>query len=204
MALPRHYRITPLALAPLLLTQLALACCGERDESKLVESLTSGEAAARQEAEQRAEQAVERGEPRAFVARGVTLDVPPSWTQTPPANSFRIAQLVLPSGAEIIVSGGIQGSIEGNIARWEGQVTGGSPQRTTIARGDFTIHAIESTGTYASGLPSDPGERPNHTLLGAIIEGGPEGLLFVKLVAPASDVTDDVRVRFANMLASVR
>ena len=86
------------------------------------------------------------------------------------------------------------GSVEANIERWKGQITGpdGKPANAKVAK--RTIHqlpvtTIDSTGDYTGmGGPMSSGAVvKNYRLLGAIIEG-PAGNVFIKLTGPAKTV----------------
>jgi hypothetical protein len=87
------------------------------------------------------------------------------------------------------------GSVEANIGRWKGQITGpdGKPANAKIAK--RTIHqlpvtTIDSTGDYTGmggPMAASGSVAKNYRLLGAIIEG-PAGNVFIKLTGPARTV----------------
>lgn len=100
------------------------------------------------------------------------------------------------------------GSVDANIDRWKGQVSGadGKPANAKIAK--RTIHGlsvttIDTSGDYAGmGGPmmASKSVEKNYRLLGAIIEG-PGGNVFVKFTGPAKTVAAR-QVEFEKLLNS--
>lgn len=101
------------------------------------------------------------------------------------------------------------GNVESNIARWASQVTDdkGKPVEPALKVIDAKpLHITEAAfeGTYASGMPgAAKTPRPEFALIGAIIEGGPEGMVVVRLTGPANVVKAN-RPLWDAMLASAR
>lgn len=148
----------------------------------------------------------------------LTWTAPPGWTQSPPANAMRVAQLDLPGAApgappvQCVVFGGIGGGKEKNIDRWIGQFVqpgGGSSKdlakvtesekdgvRTTRVslRGNFTVSMVpgKSEATNAEGW----------MLLGAIVETS-AGEFQVKLVGPAATLEKE-EANFDAFLSSIK
>ena len=187
---------------------LGVGGCGEGDDHRLVDSIAGGGGEGDVDAGgvsqgDGSEEGGEAGGGEVGVG-GLVLWVPSGWTREEPANAFRLAQFGLPGGGELVVSGGMGGGVEANLARWEGQMRGGSATRAEVSSNGLTVHVLEAEGTYSTGLPSDPGPRAGMTLMGAVIEGGGDGLVFVKLVAERATVDETMREGFAEMVMRVR
>lgn len=137
---------------------------------------------------------------------GVAFTVPETWKNEPPANRFRVAQFSLPGEAgpaELVFSyfgKGQGGSIEDNVRRWAGQFTSDDP--TTSALGadvaefesdGLRVALVKTSGTYNPGMmaamsggSAEP--RPNYALFGMVIEGAPQGTVFVKATGPKATI----------------
>jgi hypothetical protein len=115
------------------------------------------------------------------------------------------------AGAECAVyffGTGQGGSVEANIQRWKGQVSGpdGKPANAKVAK--RTIHGlpvttIDSSGEYAGmggPMAGSQSVEKNYRLLGAVIEG-PQGNVFVKLTGPAKTVAAH-KAEFEQLLNS--
>jgi hypothetical protein len=150
--------------------------------------------------------------PTRLLAQGFVLDLPATWTQQTPTSSMRAAQYAAPApegsgldAAEFVVFRGIGGSPEDNIARWEGQVTDRpvEPVRTSTTAHGFTVDAILLYGTYDAGMAmGGTGPKPDWGFAGAVISGGPEGTLFLRLSGPRA-VVESHRAEWEAMLASI-
>jgi hypothetical protein len=150
--------------------------------------------------------------PTRLLAQGFVLDLPATWTQQTPTSSMRAAQYAAPApegsgldAAEFVVFRGIGGSPEDNIARWEGQVTDrpSDPVRTSTSAHGFTVDAILLYGTYDAGMAmGGTGPKPDWGFAGAVISGGPEGTLFLRLSGPRA-VVESHRADWDAMLASI-
>lgn len=152
---------------------------------------------------------------------GVTVNVPsPFDKQELKPGGMRAAQYTVikpddmqaPENAELVFFYfGPQGAgdVESNIARWASQVTDdqGKPVEPALRVIDAKpLHITEAAfeGTYASGMPgAAKTPRPDFALIGAIIEGGPEGMVVVRLTGPANVVKAN-RALWDAMLASAR
>lgn len=131
------------------------------------------------------------------VANGVAYYVPQAWTLDQPSNTMRLAQLQLPAGegselepGVLVISGGIGGSVYDNLNRWLAQMPGTlfTPQVQVIDFGErdpLLITQVIMYGTLRGGTPGGPSEDLQDTgFFGAIVEGGPEGTVFVKATGP--------------------
>lgn len=126
-------------------------------------------------------------------AGGVSFEIPEGWSARMPSSSMRAAELAIPSGEEGVEDGvlavfaSIGGTVEQNITRWIGQVR--DPEtpavRDTRSVGALTVHTVVVTGTFDAGMMAGgTGPQPGTTLLGAVVEGGPGGPIFLKATGP--------------------
>jgi hypothetical protein len=66
------------------------------------------------------------------------------------------------------------------------------------------VTTVDVAGTYASGMMMGPATpKPGWRLLGAIVEGGPEGAVFFKLTGPARTVAA-AQKDFRRLLQSLK
>ncbi len=134
---------------------------------------------------------------------GVRMTIPEIWESAPPANSMRAAQFTLPAPdfgpqtAELVVfffgppPGG--GSVSSNLNRWMGQIESSEDTPPVVyshQRDGLTISELICHGTLKpSGMGTGPTEpQPDSLLYGIIVEGGPEGTLFIKITGPAATI----------------
>lgn len=116
---------------------------------------------------------------------------------------MRLAQFTTPGGAEVRVFGGIKGTVRMNLTRWAAQLQGGpEPEQRSFEIGMLKLHLIQGTGNYRSGLPNDA-DIDGALMLGAIVEGGPDGLLFIKAVGDESALGPEVD-EFTNMIRGIK
>lgn len=137
--------------------------------------------------------------------KGVSFAFPAHWRTQAPASAMRAIQFEIPTSAgqdavEFVIfhfGPGGGGSAADNIARWNGQVKAddGSPAPAETDHrhvGSFHIDVIYAEGTYAPTAmgPMMPAPTPkaNQALYGAVIEGGPEGALYLRATGPAEAV----------------
>jgi len=118
-----------------------------------------------------------------------------------------------PEGGECVVyffGAGQGGSVQANLDRWNGQVTGtdGKPAAAKIQK--RTVHGLAVTTIDVSGEYSGMGgpmaatrtSKSHYRLLGAIIEN-PGGNVFLKFTGPARTIAANER-NFAQLLDSFR
>lgn len=134
-------------------------------------------------------------------AGGLTWTVPKGWTAAPSPSAMRVATYLAPAatgdaeGAEVAVfffGTGQGGSIESNVARWQGQLApeggGVAPKPVKKKFAGFDVTLVRADGTYASGMPGGATTpKKGWALYGAIAEG-PQGNVFFKLVGPKKTV----------------
>lgn len=137
----------------------------------------------------------------AFQKAGIELQIPSSWTATPPASAMRAGEWKISSKSKEIEAGefvifyfgvGQGGDAQSNINRWKSQVTNpqGAPAASEISTqkvGTLQLTQIRSSGTYTgmsalAGVP--PVTKNNYGFIGVVVEGGPEGSLFLRATGP--------------------
>lgn len=144
--------------------------------------------------------------PTTATAGGLTWRAPAAWTLDAP-RPMRAATYRLPAakgdaeGAELAVfhfGAGQGGDVDANVRRWLSQFQrpDGSPvvdadaRRKTETMQGLKVTTVDVQGTYSSGgmMGGPVTPRPGWRLLGAIVEGGPQGPVFFKLTGPARTV----------------
>lgn len=137
---------------------------------------------------------------------GLAFTVSEDWKNVKPASNLRAAQYELPGvagAAELVVFyfGRNQGGgTEDNIRRWagqfsvEGETEPPAVQVARIEKENLRIAMVKTEGTYDPGsmgpMMPNPGPQPNSALFGLVIEGGPEGSLFIKVTGPKATITE--------------
>jgi hypothetical protein len=136
---------------------------------------------------------------------GVMFTLAEGWTKDKPASMMRAAQYRLPGpggDAEMVFfyfGSGQGGDAKANIDRWVGQF---SPETATTATQGMEVAHLEqdtlklalvrTSGTYKVGAmgPMMPAQdpKPGYSLFGVVVEGGPEGSVFVKTTGPKATV----------------
>jgi hypothetical protein len=151
----------------------------------------------------------------AAAAPGTTLDagsltftVPASFEVQSPASPMRLAQMRLPgpAGDGLLTISQAGGSVEANIARWQGQFDGTPTlEKATSSPNGLAVTTVLLTGTYLdkpSPMAPGPGTpRPDYAMLGTVIET-PAGPHFLKATGPKATL-DALRGDFDRLVASV-
>ncbi len=158
---------------------------------------------------------------KALTVAGVTLDIPsPFQPVEVKPGGMRAAQYTVhkPDDMEAPENGEIvffyfgpqgAGGVEANIARWSSQVTdaGGKPvepKLRVVEKAPLRITEATFVGTYASGMPgAEKVSKAGFTVIGAIVEGGPEGMVVARLTGP-SNVVEANRALWERMVGSAR
>jgi hypothetical protein len=142
-------------------------------------------------------------------AAGLAFTVDDAWKNVKPSSAMRIAQYQLegsggPAEMAIFYFGpGQGGGIEDNIKRWAGQFTPDSASTTETAgaqvarlekEGGLRLALVKTEGTFDPGsmMPGQAasGPKPDYALFGLVVEGGPEGSLFVKVTGPKATLAE--------------
>jgi len=144
------------------------------------------------------------------VVASLAWDVPPGWAPAPLTSPMRKAAFTIPgddgTSAEVVFfsfGSGQGGDAEANLARWARQVvdeTGAPvvPEIGLIESGPRRTTTAVYRGTFLSGRPgTEPTPVPGSVLLGAVVEAGPEGSVFIKLVEPAAVADANTAARHA-------
>lgn len=133
-------------------------------------------------------------------AAGLRIPIAPEWTlDESRASSMRLATYKVkadddageaPEVVFFYFGPGQGGDAEQNFLRWSRLVTGADgkptePALETINVGALRITVGSFTGRYLAGSPTGPRtQRDNWALVGAVIEGGPQGSVFARLTGP--------------------
>lgn len=131
---------------------------------------------------------------------GATFTPPAGWVVEEPSNTFRAAQLRLPSGAEgvedaslVIFYFGAQGagSVEENLKRWRAQFEGAEGgEAVREERSGVVVYTVDLAGTYIAETSPGSGvreRRAGYRLLGSIVQAR-SGEYYLKLIGPAAVV----------------
>lgn len=139
-----------------------------------------------------------------FEAAGIAFTIPAGWEKGTPSNKFRLAQYTFagPGGpAEAVVfyfGPGQGGGTDQNIRRWTGQFKSDDATTTALAgdtafitqKDGLKLAMVKCAGTFDAGaMPgmaagAATGPKPGYALFGLVVEGGPEGSLFIKITGP--------------------
>jgi len=130
----------------------------------------------------------------------ITLKVPETWKQEPPANRLRLAQFAIPvikeeaGRAELTVSQA-GGGIEANVKRWIGQfqAEGLKQKLTEGAFGEEGRYVfVDLSGTYNAPVGPPIAQQtkptPGSRMLGVILASESIGTYFLKLPGPDKSV----------------
>jgi hypothetical protein len=147
----------------------------------------------------------------------LTWSVPAGWTAETPSSPMRRGQYRIPGkagAAECVVfyfGPGQGGDAQANVARWASQFTepdgrprSAAPKTRKIDVDGIPVLLVETTGTYQGGMPGQPAgpARPDHMLLGAIVEG-PDANWFFKATGPRGTL-EAARAAVERMILSLR
>lgn len=157
---------------------------------------------------------------RTITVAGVHLDVPAGWVKEQPTSQMRAAQYRLPGemgAVELVVyyfGKGQGGPADLNVKRWVGQFKNpkdrsapAESESATTEQNGLTVTVVKVYGTYASAAmgPGMPAKAPqeNRALFGAIIEGGPQGSIFVKATGPRATMDEQIK-RLDQLIRSAK
>ena len=135
--------------------------------------------------------------------------VPKSWVRKQPKMSMILAEYGIPKaegdkedGRLTVTQAG--GSLEGNIARWKGQVDGKPEEQKqeTVNAGGIEVSCVDLTGTYDDQM-GRAGPRGDYRLLGAAFQlPGDQMLTFVKCYGPKKTIAahaDEIKAFIRSM-----
>ncbi|MGP1310856.1 MAG: hypothetical protein ACTS27_11720, partial [Phycisphaerales bacterium] len=150
-----------------------------------------------------------------FTVAGLDFRRPDGWTLATPG-PMRAAELVnagVPEGAIVFTHFGPRGAgaVADHLTRWARQVQSdtGEPTLPTVTEMTSEVGGVtrEITfaryeGTYMSGPPGQtPTPMPGTLFLGAIVEGGPQGTVYMRAFGPAEQMRPHVDAVVAMLLA---
>ncbi|MGH7438207.1 MAG: hypothetical protein ACRENE_21185 [Polyangiaceae bacterium] len=128
---------------------------------------------------------------------------PGVWQAAPNPNGMRLATYHPSPAVDVSVSRA-GGSTDANIERWVHQFEEASPPKRTDSKvKGLDVHAVEVSGTYASGgmMGGTPQMHEGWSLVGAVVEAA-DAKYFFKMVGP-SDQVAAARAAFDTMVRSV-
>jgi len=151
---------------------------------------------------------------------GLAFTTSDDWVNEKPTSSMRAAQFKIPGDAgpaeaSVFFFGANQGGgLEDNIRRWTAQFTTENATTTSqpaevakIEIEDLRLALVKTSGTYNLGMMGVPGvdstPKPNFALFGLVVEGGPQGTVFVKVTGPKSTI-DSQNAALEKFAQSVR
>lgn len=156
----------------------------------------------------------------AFVdAPGLRFDAPSAWQRSAPGG-MRIAEFTAkpPDDMEKFDTASIvffyfgpqgAGDVQANIDRWASLVLDkdGAPAVPEIKSQEIEGLKVTTAtlhGVYLSGPPQgEKTPKPGYTLVGAIVEGGAQGPVFIRMTGPV-EVVESHEMVWDRMIASVR
>lgn len=149
---------------------------------------------------------------------GLAFTVSEDWTNVKPENPVRVAEYKIegtggPAEMAVFYFGKDQGGgMEDNIRRWAAQFSDASTtspgaQVARVERDSLRIALVKTQGTYNPGSmgPMMPKQeaQDNYALFGLVVEGGPEGRVFVKVTGPKETLAEQDEA-LEKMAQSVR
>lgn len=146
-------------------------------------------------------------------AKGIRYYIPLGWKREQPSTPMRIAQMRIkaPEGsgladAIVTISGDIGGTAEANTNRWINQIKEHviQPTRVVLYLDELVITQVQALGSFLSGLPGDPTTpTPDTLVLGAVVENGPEGAIYIKGVGPRQVLINE-RAKWDVLIRSLK
>jgi hypothetical protein len=138
---------------------------------------------------------------------GLAFTVSEKWKNVKPESAIRVAEYELPGSGgpaqmAVFYFGKNQGGgIEDNIKRWAGQFTAdpsttstGGAQVARVEKENLRLALVKTEGTYDPGsmgpMAPSSGPKPNSALFGLVVEGGPEGSVFIKVTGPKATLAE--------------
>lgn len=141
--------------------------------------------------------------PKEVKIEDITLKVPASWKQQPPANKLRLAQFVIPAAegddlpTELVISSfpGGGGGVEANLKRWSEQFSSEGRKVTITSgkspQGEYVLHDVSGTYLFSPGGPFAGGKkeaRANHRSISVILTVKDKGNYFLRMTGPEKAV----------------
>ncbi len=201
---------------------ILLAACGKNEqpipegtpapESALTIQIDSGLEEAMPSLEEVARQAA------ALTVAGLTFDLPPGWIAEQPSSMMRLAQYRLPGdagAAELTVFSfgpGQGGDVQSNIDRWVAQFEPSATEAVSDVESfdqeNLKVWVVKARGNYTPAvmgpMVSPQAPKTRLALFGLIVEGAPQGSVFIKVIGPEETLRahDDHLQAFAKSVRS--
>lgn len=133
----------------------------------------------------------------------ITLKVPASWKQQPPANKLRLAQFLIPPAegdeypTELVISSfpGGGGGVDANLKRWTDQFAGEERKIKITSgkspQGEYVLHDVTGTYMFSAGGPFAGGKkeaRAKHRSLSVVLTVKDKAVYFLRLTGPEKAV----------------
>lgn len=133
----------------------------------------------------------------------ITLKVPATWKQQPPANKLRLAQFLIPAAegdehpTELVISSfaGGGGGVDANLKRWTDQFAGDERKVKITSgkspQGEYVLHDVTGTYMFSAGGPFAGGKkeaRANHRSISVILTVKDKANYFLRLTGPEKAV----------------
>lgn len=149
---------------------------------------------------------------------GIAFTVSEDWQNVKTSNNIRVAEYKLPGSggdAEMAIfyfGKGQGGGVEDNIRRWAGQfsdpnTTQPGAQVARMERNNLRTALVKTEGTYnpssMGGMAPAAEPKDDFALFGLVVEGGPEGSVFVKVTGPKATMAEQDE-NLQKMAQSVR
>ena len=157
--------------------------------------------------------AIARAEdPTEFEVGAYKFKRPATWQWVQVTSPMRKAQLNVPGKdntskpAEVtfFIFGSGAGGVDANVQRWLGQFDAkpDTAKKETKEISGTKVTFVSTEGTFHSGTPGGPTTTmPDYALRGAILDGGGDELVFVKMTGPAA-VVKDAEKQFQEMIST--
>lgn len=141
--------------------------------------------------------------PKDVKIEDITLKIPGTWKQQPPANKLRLAQFLIPAAngdefpTELVISSfaGGGGGIEANLKRWTDQFAGEGRKLKIMTgkceQGEYVLHDVTGTYMFTAGGPFAGGKkeaRANHRSMSVILTVKDKANYFIRLTGPEKAV----------------
>jgi hypothetical protein len=134
----------------------------------------------------------------ALTVAGLTFDLPPGWIAEQPSSMMRLAQYRLPGeagAAELSVFAfgpGQGGDVQSNIDRWVAQFEPSATEAVSEVQSfdteNLKVWMVKARGNYTPAamgpMVSTEAPKARQALFGLIVEGAPQGSVFVKVIGP--------------------
>lgn len=142
--------------------------------------------------------------PKEIKIEDITLTVPATWKQQPPANKLRMAQFLIPAAegdehpTELVISSfpGGGGGVDANLKRWTDQfASDGRKVKITAGKspqGEYVLHDVTGTYMFTTGGPFAGGKkepRADHRSISIVLTVKDKANYFIRMTGTEKAVT---------------